>query len=303
MRTLAIVLLAVTVTLSGCTILNGNSPTPKTTTTPATSTTEPTVTTTGTPTTSTTPSTTPTPTGVPADAYTLAISDVPTSVEVGTKFNFTLNATGSTSRNSDHIGAHYGANSSTTPSTTVYGNACDHQTGALPGLYNVTCTISTLGIAHLRGHARLAENGITTDYWSAEANITVRGPVGNYTLTSPNATVGPTGNAVLPPATAGKAYTFTLNITGDATDTSDHIGAHYGYNTSTAVPTTKIYDHSCAHQAGSLPGEFTVTCTFASGDVGQSVYVRGHMRITVGSVKHDYWTTEYGITVLPASPI
>jgi hypothetical protein len=98
-------------------------------------------------------------------------------------------------------------------------------------------------------------------------------------------------------ATAGQEFTFDLTVDGDLEWTSDHIGGHFGMN-STDEPSTTKYEKACVHQAGDLPGEFEVTCTLHHAGVW---YLRGHTRITLdGGEQVNYWTDrEYLVTATP----
>lgn len=109
------------------------------------------------------------------DSYRLAVANVPaTPVAPNSTFTFDLAVDGDEQRTSDHIGAHFGNSTTTQPSTTVYASTCQHQGGALPGHYQVTCTApATPGIYFLRGHARIIQDNATTQWWSAEATFTV----------------------------------------------------------------------------------------------------------------------------------
>ncbi|HVM45787.1 MAG TPA: hypothetical protein VM582_07600, partial [Candidatus Thermoplasmatota archaeon] len=254
MRTIAILLTALLCAsaLAGCAANDEGTPTP----TPATSTpTDPFAT-------PTAPATTPTPTPVtptPVDetnetvidetSFALEISGVPSFVGAGRAFSFVLNVTGEANLTTDHIGAHYGPNATTAPTTALLPGACEHVAGDLPGLYTVNCTIDEPGVYHLRGHARHvdAEANVTTHWWSqTEAVVSV---VGSYTLTYGNLSAG------LPAtARANQTFTFTMNVTGDQNLTSDHIGAHYNTTSQSGDPTTAKYSEACEHVGGDVPG-------------------------------------------------
>lgn len=98
---------------------------------------------------------------------------MPDAVTSGTNFTFNLTIEGEPEWASDHIGAHYGANSTDEPSTTAYGNACAHQAGDLPGEFEVTGKIDDAGIWYLRGHTRITVEGEPLNYWTDEFTITV----------------------------------------------------------------------------------------------------------------------------------
>ena len=96
------------------------------------------------------------------------------------------------------------------------------------------------------------------------------------------------------PVIAGQPFHFNSTITGDETHASDHIGAHFG-NKTTTEPSTAVYNVTCAHQAGNLPGKYQVTCT-APMQPGV-YYLRGHARITEGATVVNWWSPETTITV------
>ena len=283
-----VLLLALTLAvgaLAGCTKTSTPTPTTSTSTTSTTTT--------------TTTTTTPTPPTGPANAtdYALAAAGVPASVYAGQDFTFTLFANGTGATATDHVGAHYGANSTNgtnaTPSTTIYDKACAHQAGTLPGQFNVTCNVGTPGAYYLRGHARANGTDGQLNFWTSESRILV---VGNLTLGSSLQTDATTPNT----AHLNQAFTFTLYANGTGNVTSDHVGAHYsGASHAAAAPTTTLYEQACAHQAGAVPGVFTVSCTFT--DPTTLVwYLRGHVRLTDAAGKtYDFWTQEYTITVSP----
>ena len=96
------------------------------------------------------------------------------------------------------------------------------------------------------------------------------------------------------PVPAGTGFTFNSTITGDVQHASDHIGAHFG-NRTTTEPSTAVYNMTCAHTGGTLPGRFQVTCT-APAQPGVH-YLRGHARIIDGTVTHHWWSDEATFTV------
>ena len=99
------------------------------------------------------------------------------------------------------------------------------------------------------------------------------------------------------PVEAGANLTFKDRVTGSVQAYSDHIGAHFGRNTTTA-PSTTVYNVTCAHQAGTLPGVFTVTCA-APQDPG-TYFLRGHARITQpDGTQVSWWSEEHPFTVVP----
>jgi hypothetical protein len=118
------------------------------------------------------------PTGPPpptASSYLVTVEGFPvTPVPSNTTFTFTDRITGEEVRASDHIGAHFGANSTQAPSTTAYPFACVHTQGDLPGTYQVTCTAPTLpGTYYLRGHARIGQGNESVSWWSGEQTFLV----------------------------------------------------------------------------------------------------------------------------------
>jgi hypothetical protein len=110
-----------------------------------------------------------------SDSYRLSVANVPaTPLAPNSTFSFDLFAEGSDDRASDHIGGHFGNTTTATPSTTVYASACIHQSGTLPGEYQVTCTAPAKpGVYFLRGHARIIQDNVTTQWWSAETTFSV----------------------------------------------------------------------------------------------------------------------------------
>lgn len=110
-----------------------------------------------------------------ASSYLVTIEGFPVGpVPANMTFSFTDRITGEHVRVSDHIGAHYGPNSTQAPSTTAYPVACQHTGGELPGTYQVTCTAPTLpGTYHLRGHARIGQGNESVSWWSGEQTFLV----------------------------------------------------------------------------------------------------------------------------------
>jgi hypothetical protein len=117
-------------------------------------------------------SATPAPT---ASSYTVTLEGFPVApIPANTTFTFIDRISGDVVRMSDHIGAHFGQNSTTDPSTTAYPNACAHTHGDLPGTYEVTCTAPAApGAYFLRGHARIMQDNLTVNWWSNEQPFTV----------------------------------------------------------------------------------------------------------------------------------
>ncbi len=116
------------------------------------------------------------PTPSAATEYKLATLGVPAAVDPGTNFTFTLTITGAVTKASKHVGAHWGAISTTAaPSTAIYSKACVHQEGTVPGTFTVTCNMSAPGTHYLRGHLQVLDDGKTVNYWSDEARVRVKG--------------------------------------------------------------------------------------------------------------------------------
>lgn len=235
---------------------------------------------------------TPTPTPAPTDNgtaanFTLTAANVPTTVFAGEAFTFNLTIAGETEMETDHIGAHYNTTPNPEPAG-AYGKACEHQPGTVPGEFVVRCTFAEEGEHFLRGHLRVNDSGTLRNFWTDEFEVVARGPVGNHTLAT-------SGMPTLP-VTAGSTFNFTLAITGDA-DVSDHIGGHFGANSS-ATPKVSDYPLACAHTAGSVPGEYAVSCEVPATAAPGTYHLRGHMRITVDSMKHDFWAPETSFVVV-----
>lgn len=126
------------------------------------------------------------PQAVKVRAYNLTLVGFPTAPQVSNQsFTFTLNVNGTENVTSDHIGAHVFNASTATP--TVSGQvaaavgSCTHANGATAGNHTVTCTIThagaTPGTYYVRGHLRITEGGVQTNFWSAEHTVTVLGSV------------------------------------------------------------------------------------------------------------------------------
>lgn len=58
----------------------------------------------------------------------------------------------------------------------------------------------------------------------------------------------------------GTTFQFEMQVQGSASIQSDHIGGHYGPDRD---PTTSA-PGACNHQAGKIPGSFTITCPAVS---------------------------------------
>ena len=108
-------------------------------------------------------------------SYTITLEGFPVApVAANSTFTFTDRIEGDVVRTSDHNGAHFGMNSTQDPSTTAYPVACAHTHGDLPGTYQVTCTApATPGAYFLRGHARIVQDNVTSNWWSMEQPFTV----------------------------------------------------------------------------------------------------------------------------------
>lgn len=294
MKTPLLILLLVGAALAGCT---GTTPTPTTSSSTTTSTMTTSTMTTTTLTTPTTPTQPENTSSVNASDYSIETAGVPASVTPGENFTFTLYANGTKTHASDHIGAHFGHNSTngttTSPSTTFYDQACVHQAGNPPGVFTVTCNMPTAGVYYLRGHMRINDSGTLVNFWSNESKVLA---VGAYTLQ----TSLQNGTSATNTAHLNQPFTFTLWVNGTGNLTSDHIGAHYNESSqASSAPSTVVYGEACTHQAGSVPGMFTVTCTFAN--VAAPIeYLRGHMRLTDAAGRtYNFWSEEYTIAVAP----
>jgi hypothetical protein len=106
--------------------------------------------------------------------YQVSADGVPVTISPSTDFVVNVTVTGAAGRSSDHIGAHFGANSTANPSTATYNVTCSHQFSALPGRFQATCrSPSAAGVYHLRGHVRIIDGGQTYNWWSDEKTFTV----------------------------------------------------------------------------------------------------------------------------------
>lgn len=108
--------------------------------------------------------------------YTLTVSNFPAvAVSKNSAFSFQLAITGSETKTSDHIGAHFGPSAVSQPTVAAYANACNHIAGDVPGNYVVTCTApNQAGTYYLRGHLRLGADAAThTHSWASERTFTV----------------------------------------------------------------------------------------------------------------------------------
>ena len=104
----------------------------------------------------------------------LVQASIPTLVQSGEDFSINVTVTGPSDRSSDHIGAHFGANRTSAPSTMVYNMTCTHQTAALPGTFQSRCSApADPGVYYLRGHVRIIESNVTHQWWGEELAFTV----------------------------------------------------------------------------------------------------------------------------------
>ncbi len=271
-KSILLVTLLVTALLAGCASGDDNSSTPTTT---------PTTTTTGTPTptTATTP-TTPTPTTpMPEEAeYNLTTSGIPAILKAGTEFTFTLTINGTPEATSEHIGAHFANNMTSTPKPPGRGD-CTHTSGTVPGEFNVTCTLATPGVWYVFGHMQTNMTGEIQNHWAEPQMVSAY----DYTLTV----------ADTPPiAIAGVAFTFELTTEGEFPSNSTHIGAHYADNT-TAAPVASAMK-TCDHAEGSAPGTYTVTCTI---EEPGTWHIYGHYQIESAGTKLNFWADPFELTV------
>ncbi|HWH07684.1 MAG TPA: hypothetical protein VNX21_00695 [Candidatus Thermoplasmatota archaeon] len=284
--TLLAVLLA-SAALAGCTLNrgdDGNGTT--TTTTTATTTTPPTGGTTTTPPTQDTNQSTP----LSNSSFSVATSGVPAQVLPGQRFNFTLFVNGTANATSDHIGAHYADNATTSPNATGM-KSCEHQAGRLPGEYTVACRVDETGTWYVYGHARANDTGGQFDWWATPVAVKAR----NYTL---NLTGAPTT-----PPLGNSSFTLSLGITGSDNATSDHIGAHW-FNATTPTPTVATSGGACAHASGNVVNTHAVECRIPnSGPAPKAYYVYGHLRITEGGVTLEWWSAPVEVTIGPNLPL
>ena len=88
-------------------------------------------------------------------------------VRNGTDFQFEMKVEGSAVLQSDHIGGHFGLNTSASPSKTTYPIPCNHVKGVLPLAYTITCTApKATGVYHIRGHAQVTQGDKVSNWWS-----------------------------------------------------------------------------------------------------------------------------------------
>lgn len=292
---LLLALLLAATALAGCTEPGADDETPTPTPT-AEATPTPII---ATPTSTETPTPTPTPpTTAPvldSSTYALETTGMPGQALPGARFNFTLYANGSVTHASDHIGAHYADNDTTSPPVTPGRKDCEHVAGDLPGTFEVLCTIMDEGTWHVWGHARINDSGELRNWWSEPFVVKVR----NYSL---NASGFPTN-----PPTSKQNFTFTLTVNGTDNATTEHLGAHY-WNATQSAPTVANSMGACQHApaaTGAL-GTHTITCSIENtGLAPKDFFLRGHVRITEGGTTLDWWSDEVKVSIVgvPASPI
>lgn len=251
-----------------------------------------------TPTVSTTPAATPattapptTPAALDPGTYALAAFGPPTQAKPNATIGFTLYVNGTLTSASEHVGAHYANNVTTSPPSAGRSD-CPHQSGTLPGEFNVTCAFATTGTWHVFGHAQVNDSGNLLNWWAQPFTIRVR----DYNLTLSGV-----------PTTAADEtnFSFTLQVAAlGASDnaTSNHIGAHYFNNTTDSTSETAA--GVCEHTAGGVVGPHTVTCNVDAGQgVARDVWVRGHVRIDEGGTILSWWSQPYKVTVSPVGGI
>ncbi len=231
-----------------------------------------------------------------APHYTLNATGFPKNVTAGMAWNFTLTVDGAPMAATTHLGAHYGPVTVVEPSLDLYNNACDHHTNTtVPNTVLVTCNMTEAGDVYLRGHLRMLEGETTKNYWSAEKMITVKAAMPaeehghNETAMY---TVKTAGLPVLP-VVAGQNFTFQVIVEGNHTANSTHIAAHYG-NMSSESPSLTVYNNLCMVVEGQVPGSFDITCNVANAG---TIYLRGHMMMTMDTVTTHYWSAESSIIV------
>lgn len=221
--------------------------------------------------------------GASSGNYTLTATGVPATAVANQSFTFTLRAEGPAGT-SDHVGGHFGTNSTDQPSVAAYPGACVHTAQTLPGTYTVACTLPRAGTWYLRGHVRTGAAEAYRHFWAAESTIVVTPRVQlayNVTTSDVPGTVR-----------ANETFTFTLNATGPP-GVSDHVGAHFGTN-STTSPSVAAYPSACVHSAQTLPGTYTVSCRIPRAGTW---YLRGHVRTGVEGAYGHHWADEDTILV------
>jgi hypothetical protein len=296
MRRILILALTLSLALAGCTFIGGDDDEMEEPTPTPTNGTDPTF-----PTPSTPTNATPTPPTANAtldsSTYALAVAGVPTQAKPGARIGFTLFVNGTTTAESDHIGAHFADNDTTNPPVTGRQD-CEHTAGALPGTYGVNCTLANVGTWYVWGHARINNSGALLNWWTPQASIV---KVRDYNLT-----VGGVPTNAQP---SNGNFTILVNVTalgGSDNATSDHIGAHY-WNASEANPTTDNAAGACIHVAGGVVGSHTITCAIPNdGLTPKDFFLRGHIRIAESGTTLSWWSAESKVSILgtlPGSPI
>jgi hypothetical protein len=101
-------------------------------------------------------------------------------------------------------------------------------------------------------------------------------------------------------AQAGVPFSYHLDIQGPPQNTP-HIGGHF-WNSTVPTPDPTSAEHtalrkSCEHQAGDVPGDFTIMCTIE--EEGEHI-LYGHAQVTVGDVTRNLWDGPFTITVAAA---
>lgn len=222
-----------------------------------------------------------------SSTYTLDAAGIPAQVKPGQRVEFVLFVNGTVVRESDHVGAHYADNDTTTPPAEGRRD-CEHQAGELPGLFTVACTFQDVGTWYVWGHARINDSGELRNWWTA-APAVVR--VRNHTLALFD---------VPSSAASGANFTFRLNVSGGENVTTDHIGAHFFNDTNASTTATAAGD--CEHVSGDAIGNHTLTCSIdLSGVTPRDFYVRGHLRVTQGDVTLSWWSGPQRVSISPVS--
>jgi hypothetical protein len=94
-------------------------------------------------------------------------------------------------------------------------------------------------------------------------------------------------------AAKSHAFNISLHVAGAQQFSSNHVGAHYASSPQASPDAATM--QACAHQSGTLPGDFVVSCNVTAAG---TIYLRGHARVTENNVTHEYWGPEVAITVL-----
>lgn len=167
--------------------------------------------------------------------------------------------------------------------------ALDPEGYDLPGDFCADVDVPATGTLYIVGHVIDADGppGVLSNEvtLAGTANVPTSGP---YALTT---------TGVPSTATAGVNFTFSLVIAGPP-GTSDHIGAHFGKNTTTGTGAPAADAGSCVHTNGTLPGQFTVACTIMEAGTW---HLRGHLRTgSAGNYSH-WWASENTIVVAAAN--